>query len=127
VTKWDELDVLEKVRAALREVPEAANGTGRPYMTSYQLAIKIDRDHPEVRRALGLEIGGVGTGSHNSFAQYLGGVLSRRCGEAAFPVEMAYLSNDHVTGANFEAADGKAITSSLTGTGYFTGLFRWRD
>lgn len=127
VTKWDEFAVLDKVCEALKEVPRANNGSGRAYMTSYQLAIKIDRDHPEVRQALEVEIGGVGTGRHVSFAQYLGRELSRRSGLAGSRVEMAYLSNDHVTSATFEAADDKKIISSLTGTGFFTSLFRLRD
>jgi hypothetical protein len=127
VTKWEEFDVLDKVCEALKEVPRANNGSGRPYMTSYQLAIKIDRDHPEVTQALEVEIGGVGTGRHVSFAQYLGRELSRRSGHAGSPFEMAYLSNDHVTSATFKAADDKKIISSLTGTGFFTSLFRLRD
>ncbi|HEY0494373.1 MAG TPA: hypothetical protein VGD48_01445 [Kutzneria sp.] len=124
---WRDHKVLELICDALGEVKKAANGSGRAYMTTYQLAIKIDRDHPEVRRALGVGIGGVGTGRHDSFPQYLGRELSRRSGKEGFPVEMAYLSNDHVTTATFEAAGGKEITSSLTGTGYFTSLFRLRD
>jgi hypothetical protein len=127
VNTWVELDVLDKICAALGEVKEAANGIGRPYMTAYQLAIKIERDHPEVRQALKVDLGGIGTGRHVSFAQYLGRELSRRHDDADFPVEMAYLSNDHATNMKFKTADDDEVISSLTGTGFFTSLFRLRD
>ncbi|MEV6607683.1 hypothetical protein [Kutzneria sp. NPDC051319] len=123
---WENAEILNCVSAALREAKPAPNGSGLAYLTAYQLAIKVDRDHPEVRQALGVKIGGEGTGSHVSFAQYLGRELSRRSRSANFPVEMVYLSNDHVADVTYKSAGGEPIVSSLTGTGIPLALFRWR-
>ncbi|MBY8852740.1 hypothetical protein [Saccharothrix longispora] len=128
---WSQYGVLEKVCDALGDVTIANPGGhhfGRPFMTAYQLAIKLDRDHPDVARALGLEVGGNGTGSRNSLAQYLARELSRRINRHGedFPVEGAFLSNDHVTALAFSTSDGKALSSSLTNTGFDVSLFRLR-
>ena len=128
---WTEQGVLEKVCLALGDVTIVNPGGhhfGRPFMTAYQLAIKLDRAHPEVGRALGVEIGGNGTGSRNSLAQYLARELSRRINEAgeAYPVEGAFLSNDHVTALHYVTPGGKPLSSSLTGTGFDISLFRRR-
>lgn len=126
---WSEQRVLEKVCRVLDDVtivnPDGHH-FGRPYMTAYQLAIKLDGAHPEVAAALGLEIGGNGTGSRNSLAQYLARELSRRINQAGgeFPVEGAFLSNDHVTALTYVTASGRSLSSSLTGTGYDISLFR---
>jgi hypothetical protein len=100
--------------------------------TSYQIAIKIDAARPAIRQALGSEIGGTGTGAHNSFSQYLGRELSGRIKGAQeageqYPVEGAFLSNEHVTALTYRDTHNHAIASSLTGTGLDLALFRLRD
>ncbi|WP_433260549.1 hypothetical protein ACQPZF_24420 [Actinosynnema sp. CS-041913] len=129
---WSRHGVLEKVRDALAAVTIVnPNGhhLGRPFMTAYQLAIKLDEAHPEVARALGVEIGGSGIGSHNSLAQYLAHELSRGIKEAggSYPIEGAFLSNDHVTALNYVTSDGREISSSATGSGLDVTLFRLRS
>ncbi|MEV6718456.1 hypothetical protein AB0M48_41175 [Lentzea sp. NPDC051208] len=57
---WEKLSVEEKVREALGTVTivnESGHHFGRPYMTAYQLAIKVDRAHPEVAQELKAEVG----------------------------------------------------------------------
>jgi hypothetical protein len=135
VSKWEQAGVLDAVVVALREIhvnsPDGHH-FGRSYATSYQIAIKIDAAHPEIREMLGSEIGGAGTGAHYSFSQYLGRQLSgsiKRAQEAQqpYPVEGAFLSNDHLTALAYRDSHGKAITSSVTGTGFDLALFRLRD
>ncbi|MFD1146994.1 hypothetical protein [Saccharothrix hoggarensis] len=128
---WSELDVLDKVCDALRGVTIAnpsGHHLGRPYMTAYQLAIKLDRDHPEVARTLGVAVGGSGVGRHTSLAQYLARELSQRIGREGevYPVEGAFLSNDHVTALTYATPDGTTITSSRPGTGLDLSMFRLR-
>lgn len=128
---WSRHSLQDKVCEALSDVTivnPAGHHFGRPYMTAYQLAIKLDHAHPEVRQALGLEVGGAGTGSHNSLAQYLAGQLSQRINRQGtdFPVEGAFLSNDHVTSLTYVGPEGEQRTSSLTGTNFNLSLFRLR-
>ncbi|SHG74224.1 hypothetical protein [Geodermatophilus nigrescens] len=101
---------------------------GRPYVTAYQLAIAVDSAHPEIAQALGVSVGGRGAGAQNSLAQYLARELSariKRDGEG-YPVEGAFVSNEHLTSLIYRNADGQPITSSLTGTGFDLSLFRRR-
>jgi hypothetical protein len=126
---WARLNILDKVRAVLGDVTivnPSGHHFGRPFITAYQLAIKLDDAYPEVADELKVEIGGSGTGKHNSLAQYLAGQLSRRIdGEgAAFPVEGAFLSKDHLKSLQYATADREPITSSLNG--YDTSMFRLR-
>ncbi|MDX8145956.1 hypothetical protein SK854_27865 [Lentzea sp. BCCO 10_0061] len=117
MSKWDEHDLLPKVTAALRQ-------DGRPYMTAYQLAIKLERAHPGLAENLGMPLGGAGIGSRNSLAQYLGSELARRSkrlGES-FPVEHAYFSRYELREISF----GTGVVSSVTDSGYDHSIFRWR-
>ncbi|WP_330270623.1 hypothetical protein OG205_25690 [Lentzea sp. NBC_00516] len=121
MSKWDEHDLLPKVTAALRQ-------DGRPYLTAYQLAIKLERAHPGLAERLGKVLGGAGIGVRNSLAEYLGGQLAGRIDRegAAFPFERAYLCNDEIREVRFAGPDGNDLVSSLTGSGYHLSIFRWR-
>ncbi len=129
---WESESVFDAVLEALGE-PHLNNPDGhhfgRPYLTAYQLAIKVDAAHPNIRAALGVEVGGSGTGARTSLAQYLARELSRRikqAGESQTPylVEGAFISNEHSRALTYVKADGSAMTSSLTGTGFDLSLFR---
>lgn len=133
---WDTESVLEAIVEALGGVhlhnPEGHH-FGRPFLTGYQLAIKVDAAHPEIRQALGphYELGGEGTGAHHSFAQYLARELSRNIkrhvdADEWYPVQGRFLSNEHVTELRYRDAQGSPRTSSLTGTGFDLALFRLR-
>lgn len=115
---WDDHKILSKVEAAL-------NTKGRPYMTSYQLAIKLERANPGLAESLGKPLGGAGVGSPNSLAEYLAGQLVTRIKHTSIPVEGAFLSNDEVRDIRFAHPDGGEIVSSLTGTGLPVSIFRW--
>jgi hypothetical protein len=82
---------------------------------------------PAIAAALDVTVGGQGTGSRRSLAQYLARELSRRIhtGGPNFPVEGAFLTNEHVHTLSYDTPDG-VLTSSLTGSGYDLSLFRLR-
>src|SRR2546423_510098 len=119
---WATMAVLDKVCDALDQVtivhPDGHH-LGRPFVTAYQLAIMVDHAHPELKAVLGVEIGGAGTGSHGSLAQYLANQLSKKikAQEASFPVEGAYISNDYIVEMTFAGPDGHRRSSSLVGSG----------
>jgi hypothetical protein len=129
---WESESVLDAVLAALGE-PHLNNPQGhhfgRPYLTAYQLAIKVDAAHPSIRAALNTELGGSGTGAHSSLAQYLARELSVRIRRAAeanvpYPVQGAFVSNEHLTALTYRTGTGAELTSSLTGTGFDLSVFR---
>jgi len=124
-----ELDIESKVLEALEDVAivnEAGHHFGRPFMTAYQLALKLDRAHPEVKEQLGREIGG--TGSGHSLAQYLAHQLSQRIKRQgdAYPVEGAFLSNDAVAALVYLGPGDRELKSSLTGSGLDVSMYRRR-
>lgn len=130
---WESHAVLDAVVDALNEVHlnnPGGHHFGRPYLTAYQLAIKVDAAHPAIRSALDVPIGGAGVGERSSLAQYLGRELSRRIKQAEannehYPVAGAFISNEHLTELRYVTAAGQPLVSSLTGTGFDLSLFRF--
>lgn len=131
VSKWEQLEIEEKVLHVLGAVPlnsSASHNLGRPYMTSYQIAIRLDDEYPEVARALKVEIGGRGVGSRTSLANYLAKRLSDLVrSDGDHDIEGAFLSNQGVTALYYIDRKGRSIESSMTGTPYDLAIFRLRD
>ncbi|MFC5290928.1 hypothetical protein ACFPM7_28090 [Actinokineospora guangxiensis] len=132
-TLWQRLAVEAKVVEILEAVPCIApvpHQLGRPYLTAYQIAIRLDERHPEVAHELGVEIGGRGVGRNFSLASYLGRQLSelvRRDQDGTHPIEGAFLSSQSVTALTYIDAKGNSVESSATGTPYDLSLFRRRQ
>lgn len=126
---WEQHAVESAVLKALPTTSSPdAHHFGPPYLTAYQLAIKVDAVHPEIAQALGVTVGGRGTGGPTSLAQYLARELSARIKRAGanYPVEGAFVSNEQLTVLAYKDNDGSTVTSSPTGTGYHLSLFRVR-
>ena len=129
MSKWQELNIEEKIVRILSQVSDAApdHHLGRPFLTAYQIAIEFAKRHPEDAAQLGFPIGGVGTGQRNSLSQYLAGQLSRNISAGRLSrIEGGFLSNQHPSDISFEV-DGETIHSSLTNTNFTLSMFRLRD
>jgi hypothetical protein len=129
MSKWEQHGMHNRVLDALRAVHVAnePHAFRRPFMTAYQLVIKMERADPGLCEALGYVIGGEGTG-HLSFARYLANQLSSRIGRGepiADDVEGAFLTNEDVRGLIYDSPTGP-ITSTLTGSGLDLSMFRLR-
>ena len=126
---WQELNIENKVTQILRDVPNAApeHHLGRPFLTSYQIAIEFANRYPDDVVRIGFPIGGVGIGQKNSLAQYLAGQLSRNISAGQLTnIEGGFLSNQHLNDINFQSGD-EIIQSSLTNTNFTLSMFRLRD
>jgi hypothetical protein len=126
---WSDYDVETKIIDVLAAVHLVNNHHhfGRPYVSAYQLAIALDARYPEVAQALGVRIGGAGTGERDSLSQYLARELSRRIkSNPGYRVQGAFISNEAVHELSYDTALGERLTSSLTGTGFDLSLFRLR-
>jgi hypothetical protein len=129
VSVWADENVEERIIEILRGIPEGVVGHhfGPPFVTAYQLAIALDRECPQIRRALGLELGGEHTGARQSFSQYVARELSQRIADdRSYPVEGRMLSNAHVDAIDYTGPNGELVRSSLTGSGYDLSMFRLR-
>lgn len=128
---WSEHDLTDKVVEILAGVHcnNEVHHFGRPYISSYQIAIEMERQFPDTVAAIGKPIGGAGTGQHNSLAQYLSNELSKqiKAQGVEHPVEGAFFSNENAAAVTFTGADGAVITSSLVGTDFDMALYRLRS
>lgn len=125
MTRWDDFSFEDRLREILRTTPVHApdHHLGRPFLTSYQLAIAFAERYPADTAQIGLPIGGAGTGGHNSLAQYIGGELSRRINnEQLRDVEGAFLSDFRLSALSFRHEDGQ-VASSVIGA-WDTAIFR---
>ena len=69
---WQQFDILNRVIQLLGDVEYERNPAhhfGRPFVTSYQLVIMFEREYPDIVDALGIPVGGRGTGEE-SLAHY---------------------------------------------------------
>jgi hypothetical protein len=129
VTLWEEHGVEQAITTILQRADRGAAGRhlGRPYMTGYQLAIELDRDHRQVFDGLNMRLGGAGIGEHHSVAQYLARELSQRIAAGRVQdIEGAALSNLDVEELQYRRANGDPVRSSLTEAGYDLAIFRLR-
>jgi hypothetical protein len=126
---WQEHQVEDKVRSILRDVQDGIAGHhfGKPFLSAYQLAIEFASRFPQATAALGMPVGGEGTGQRNSLAQYLSLELSRRIKRGELPdVEGAFFSNWHLSSIDFNNR-GEKVHSSLTTSGFPLSMFRIRN
>lgn len=130
VSVWQTNGMEQRIREALEAVhlnsPDGHH-FGRPYVSSYQLAITLAAEDGDLLGAVGKEIGGKGTGEHHSLAQYIGNELSKQIkaqGENHY-AEGAFFSNENVLRIVYRGP-AKEHESSLTGTPWDMALFRLR-
>src|SRR5688500_17248802 len=81
MSKWEDNHMDDRIRTALNAVHlnnPGGHHFGRPFLSSYQLAIALDADDAALKHVLGKELGGVGTGARDSLAQYISNELSKQ-------------------------------------------------
>jgi hypothetical protein len=132
---WDQHDMSARVQAVLDDVhlnnPDGHH-FGRPFVSSYQIAIALDAADPNLKHELNKPVGGTNAGSHNSMAQYIGNELSKQIkaaedSETAHFADGAFMSNESVKSLVYDGADGSDVVSSLPGTEFDMALFRLRQ
>jgi len=115
MSTWAELDLTQTVVGILGDVHlNNAEGHhfGPPFVTAYHQAIELEVRHPDKVAQIGKPIGGVGSGEQ-SIAQYLSGQLSRLIrDDADFPIEGAFLSNEHMVDMVYRRSGGTELHSS---------------
>lgn len=118
--------VMQVLESAHSNVP-GDHHLGRPYLSSYQIAIALNRQFADTVKAIGKPLGGRDIGQRNSLAQYLGQVMSQqvksRGNNCRF--EGAFLSNMDAKELSYAGPDGP-IRSSLLDTEYDMAIFRAR-
>lgn len=126
MSQWSQHDLTSKIVEILSDV-SGEHHFGRPYLTAYQLAIELHRRYPNMVQAIGLPLGGAGTGQRTSLAQYLARELSRQIkAQGNYPVEGALLASSDLAELVYQAPDGTTVTSTLADAGFDLSMFRLR-
>ena len=70
---------IDHLREILEDCPEFRpnHHLGRPFMSSYQIAIRFAERYPQHPAVIGLEVGGIGVGEHDSLTKQIGRFLSQ--------------------------------------------------
>jgi hypothetical protein len=128
---WQQHQMEERVLAALDSVhlnSPQGHPFGRPFLSSYQLALALVEQDQGLPAALGKAVGGRGIGAHDSVAQYLASELSRQIRSSGGDhfAEGAFMSNERVRAIVFDGVDGSEIVSSLVGSDFDMAMFRLR-
>ena len=113
--EWEEYNMDNIMRTLLRTVEnetDPGDPETRPFVTSYQLALMLQREYREVSDSLGFPIGGSGAGGSNTLAGEIGFLLSTRIrfGHVT-DIECQMLSRVH--GVTFRIG-GQEIASSVS-------------
>lgn len=129
---WQRLGVESAVIDVLESVQPSSSPRldGHPFLSAYQLAILLDARYPEVRQELGgIPVGGSGSGSHTSLAQYLAQQLVAEIHNrgADCRIEGATLSRVRLGELWFKVPGQDDIRNSNTEAGMDLSLFRLRD
>lgn len=119
-TTWTKFEIEKKIIRILAEIPtfERARHFGRPFLTSYQIAIVFSHRYPDDFRHLGLPIGG----EKGSLAQFIAQHLSVAVRENHPHLEGGVLSYQHLEDMTLDN-DGDIIRPSR----FPVAMFRYVD
>ncbi len=99
---------------------------GRPFLTPYQIAISFKEQYQSDFDAIGLPTGGIGTGQHNSFSQYIARELSRRINDRSISnIEGGFLSENNIVELIFNDSGEEVRSSSINN--FDLSMFRRTD
>lgn len=113
MSQWDDLQMDDVIRKILDiESRKQGHHFGRPFLTPYQIAIDLKDRYPKEFEALGMPLGGKGTGQYDSLAKYIARELSQRIkNKNIIDIEGRFLSCSKFVTFVFEAGN-KQIESS---------------
>jgi len=124
---WDQHEVTNVIRQILqRAKTDDVYGTGRRFLTAYQIAIDLAKNHALVAAAIGHATGGEG---HGPFAitTYVARWLPDRIKRGmANDIEMQFLSSEHLSAVEFDNY-GSPMTATANQAGFDMIMFRIRD
>ena len=115
MSTWDDFGREQRVVEILQDVRPSQPGhhLGRPFLTSYQIAIELERRHPDIVAAIGKPLGGAETEGHTSLSQYLARQRLRPMrSNPHHVIEGAFYGRQHV--ASTAPADARQLRATTT-------------
>ena len=117
---------LEEVLKECRPY-EPGHHLGRPFMSSYQIAIRFAAKYPEHELVRTLQVGGTRTEEHDSLTKRIAKFLSQKIKNGSAPnIEGGFISHDNIQSLIFQHKEIRTEVSTLrTEKGH--AIFRVRD
>lgn len=128
MTIWEQYNLEERILDILdvRYSHDPEHHLGRPFLTPYQIAISFKEQYQSDFDAIGMPIGGIGTGQHTSFSQYIARELSRRINDGRFSnIEGGFLSDNNIVDLVFNDSGEELRSSSINN--FDLSMFRRTD
>lgn len=116
MTIWEQYNLEEKILDILdvRYSHDPEHPLGRPFLTPYQIAINFKEQYQSDFDAIGMPRGGIDTGQHASFSQYIARELSRRINDGRISnIEGGFLSDNNIVELIFNDSGEKVRSSSI--------------
>ena len=110
---WNVLGLEQKILEILDVQPYAGNKHhfGRPFLTSYQIAIELKKKYNKAFKQIDKPLGGVKSGQFDSVAKYIANQLSIKISkDKNYKIEGRFLSMQHKMSLCCKC-DGKKIRS----------------
>jgi hypothetical protein len=117
-------EFVDKIIRMLSEIPyfEGTRHLGRPFLTSYQIAIAFKHLHPKEFANIGLPISAADTSDEMSLARHIAQNLSQAVKDHNPNIEGAVLSYQHLEDMTLDN-DGEVVRPSR----FPVTLFRYRE
>lgn len=124
-SQWDEHNLTDLVRQILRSADlDAKYSTGRAFLTTYQIAIELQRRFPQVVANLNVAMGGSGQGSY-ALTTYLARWLPDRItNRGVTDIELRFLAPKHLKTLEFDD-DGTVVVATTHQAGFGSTMFRY--
>lgn len=121
---WHELHLEEKLLTILSEVPifQSARHFGRPFLTSYQIAILFKHRYPEAYARIGLPVEASDSPHEISLARYFAQNLSQAVKQGHTHIQGGVLSYEHLEDMTMDN-DGEIVRPSR----FPVSMFRYID
>ena len=107
------LDDLRAILVACKEY-QPNHHLGRPFMSSYQIAIRFAAQHPTHHLVQNLKVGGKGVQTFQSLTQRIAQFLSQEITRgAAGDIEAGFISHENIREFSFQHQEGSVEVSTL--------------
>src|SRR4051794_40913749 len=101
ISQWSRHRIEDRILDILSEAPLDHRGSGRAFMTVYQIAIEFRNRFPTEFSAVADSVGGEGEG-HRSLTRYLSKELVDRIRDGSLTrIQFAFLSSAHIERLDF--------------------------
>lgn len=122
---WDQQDVTNLIRQILRSLPpDAVYGTGRPFLTTYQIAIELERRFPQVVANLNHAPGGSGQGPYAITTYIARWLPDRILKRGVADIELRFLAPNDLTTLAFDN-HGTPMQATTNQSGFNSTMFRY--